>query len=172
MPKRTAVKNISVKRLWANAGWTVRYGRINAGRGSTGAKRLFRVIGEKLPFEAIGHVEQYLKKKGMPRNGVYLAHDSMGCPRYIGRGAIFPRLTARKRAQQLELQYFSFYIVEEKKHEREIETLLIRAAGPLLEFNTKKKRVTHRTGNLLDYEGGTKFFERRYERGHRPKRNK
>jgi len=63
-------------------------------------------------------------------------------------------------------------VVEEKKHEREIETLLIRAAGPLLEFNTKKKRVTIRTGSLLDYESGTKFFERRYERGQKPKRKK
>lgn len=172
MSKRSAVKNIVVKRIWGNNQWTVRYGRVNAGRGSTGARRLFRVVGEKLPFEAIHHVEKYMKTKGLPRNGVYLAHDSMGCPRYIGRGTIFSRLVARKKAQELELTYFSFYVVAEKKHEREIETLLIRAAGPLLEFNTKKKRVTIRTGNLLDYESGTKFFERRYERGTKPRRRK
>ena len=170
MPKKSAVKTIIVKRLWSNSQWTVRYGRVNAGRGSTGAKRLFRIVGEKLPFEAIDAVEKYMKIKGMSRNGVYLAHDSMGCPRYIGRGTIFSRLVARQKEQELELKYFSFYVVEEKKHEREIETLLIRAAGPLLEFNTKKKRVTIRTGNLLDYEPGTKFFERRYERGQKPKR--
>jgi hypothetical protein len=172
MPKKSTVKTIIVKRLWSNAQWTVRFGRVNAGRGSTGAKRLFRVVGEKLPFEAIHAVEKYVKSKGMPKNGVYLAHDSMGCPRYIGRGRIFSRLVARQKAQVLELKYFSFYVVEEKKHEREIETLLIRAAGPLLEFNTKKKRVTIRTGSLLDYESGTKFFERRYERGQKPKRKK
>jgi hypothetical protein len=172
VPKQSTVKTIVVKRLWSNAQWTVRFGRVNAGRGSTGAKRLFRVVGEKLPFEAIQAVEKYMKSKGMPRNGVYLAHDSMGCPRYIGRGRIFLRLVARQRAQVLELKYFSFYVVEEKKHEREIETLLIRAAGPLLEFNTKKKRVTIRTGSTLDYESGTKFFERRYERGQKPKRKK
>ena len=172
MPEKSAVKTIIVKRLWSNSQWTVRYGRVNAGRGSTGAKRLFRIVGEKLPFEAIDAVEKYMKSKGMSRNGVYLAHDSMGCPRYIGRGAIFSRLVARQKAQELELKYFSFYVVEEKKHEREIETLLIRAAGPLLEFNTKKKRVTIRTGNLLDYEPGTKFFERRYERGQKPRRKK
>jgi hypothetical protein len=113
-----------------------------------------------------------MKSKGMSRAGVYVAHDSMGCPRYIGRGSIFSRLAARQKAQQLELKYFSFYVVEEKKHEREIETLLIRAAGQLLEFNTTKKRVTILCGNLRDYEGGTKFFERRYERGQKPKRKK
>jgi len=109
MPKKSAVKIIVVKRLWSNSLWTVRYGRVNAGRGSTGAKRLFSVIGEKIPFEAIHAVEKYMKIKGMSRNGVYLAHDSMGCPRYIGRGRIFSRLVARHNAQRLELKYFSFY---------------------------------------------------------------
>ena len=70
MPKKSAVKTIIVKRLWSNSQWTVRYGRVNAGRGSTGAKRLFRVVGEKLPFEAIGAVEKYMKSKGVSRNGV------------------------------------------------------------------------------------------------------
>lgn len=168
MSKRTAVKSIVATRIWGNTQWTVRYGRVNAGRGSTGGRRLFRVIGEKLPFESIHSVEKYMKRKGMTRAGVYLAHDSMGCTRYIGRGNIFSRLIERQKAQVLELKYFSFYVVNEKKHEREIETLLIRAAGPLLEFNTKKKRVTIRAGNLLDYEAGTKFFERRYERGQKP----
>ncbi|MGA8921725.1 MAG: hypothetical protein WB682_01155 [Candidatus Dormiibacterota bacterium] len=63
------------------------------------------------------------------------------------------------------MKYFSFYVVEEKKHEREIETLLIHAAGPLLQFNTKKKRVTISAGAIQDFEGGTHFFERRYKRG-------
>ena len=59
MPKKSTVKTIVVKRLlWSNAQWTVRFGRVNAGRGSTGAKRLFRVVGEKLPFEAIHAVER------------------------------------------------------------------------------------------------------------------
>ncbi|MGC2745261.1 MAG: hypothetical protein WA672_18995, partial [Candidatus Angelobacter sp.] len=97
--------------------------------------------------------------------GVYVAHDSMGYARYIGRGSIFQRLTARKATQMLELKYFSFYVVKEKKHEREIETLLIRAAGPLLQFNTKKKRLTISAGNIRDYEAGTLFFERHYKKG-------
>ena len=99
MPKKSAVKTIVVKQLWISDQWTVQYGRVNSGRGSTGGRRLFRIVGEKLPFEAIGEVKKYMKSKNMPRNGVYIAHDSMGCPRYIGRGAIFPRLVARQKAQ-------------------------------------------------------------------------
>ena len=79
------------------------------------------------------------------------------------RGAIFARLAARKKAQALELEYFSFYVVNEKKHEREIETLLIRAAAFLLEFNTRKKRVGIEAGSIHDYEAGTVFYQRQYK---------
>lgn len=123
-----------------------------------------------LPFEALSAVNKYLRDNKIRRNGVYLAHDSMGYARYIGRGRIFQRLRARLKDQVLELKYFSFYVVEERKHEGEVETRLIRAAGPLLQFNTNKKRVTISPGRLLDYEAGTHFFERRYKRGKRPKR--
>lgn len=167
------VKKITVPKVWSDKQWIVRYGRLNVGRGRPeGAPRLFKVLGEKLPYEALSHVNRHLRNHGIQRNGVYVAHDSMGYARYIGRGRIFSRLGTRKKAQALELKYFSFYIVEDKKHEREIETLLIRAAGPLLQFNTKKKRLTISSGNLLDYEAGTRFFERRYTRGKRPKRKK
>ena len=170
MAKKAAVKTIKVARIWGDKQWTVRFGKLNPGRGRPEAVRsLFRVVGEKLPFEAIHEVNKYLKREGIGRSGVYVAHDSMGDARYIGRGRIFSRLLARYKAQTLELKYFSFYVVEEKKHEREIETLLIRAAGPLLQFNTKKKRVTISAGNLSDYEAGTLFFERRYVRGKKPK---
>jgi hypothetical protein len=89
----------------------------------------------------------------------------MGFPRYIGRGDIFGRLRSRLKAQPLELTYFSFYVVSERKHEREIETLLIRAAGPLLEFNSKKKRVGISHGNIKDFEAGTLFYERQRKKG-------
>ena len=173
MAKRAAVKTVKVARIWGNTQWLVRFGKLNPGRGRPEAVRsLFRVVGEKLPFEAIHEVNKYLKREQIGRNGVYVAHDSMGYARYIGRGRIFSRLLTRQKAQILELKYFSFYVVEEKKHEREIETLLIRAAGPLLQFNTKKKRLTISAGNLNDYEAGTLFFERRYLRGMRPKGRK
>lgn len=161
------IKTIKVARVWGDKQqWTVRFGWLNAGRGGAGAgKRLFRVVGEKLPFEALAAVNKYLRSQAVGREGVYVAHDSMGYARYIGRGRIFARLRACRRSHKLEIEYFSFYVVEDKKHERELETLLIHVAGPLLQFNTKKKRVTISAGAIQDYEGGTHFFERRYKKG-------
>jgi hypothetical protein len=89
----------------------------------------------------------------------------MGVARYIGRGHIFERLKSRRRAQVLELVYFSFYVGFDKTNEREIETLLIRAVGPQLYFNTRKKREDIQPGNIRDYEAGTFFCERQYKRG-------
>jgi hypothetical protein len=170
MAKKSAVKTIKDAKIFGDGQWTVRFGKLNPGPGRPEAvQSLFRVVGEKLPFEAIHKVSKRLKAEGIARNGVYVAHDSMGYARYIGRGSIFSRLLSRWKAQILELKYFSFYVVEEKKHEREIETLLIHAAGPLLQFNTKKKRLTISAGSLNDYEAGTLFFERRYKKGKKPR---
>ena len=103
----------------------------------------------------------------MSPNGVYAVHDSMGVVRYVGRGMIFQRLRAHKKSHPLEYEYFSFWIVATKQHEREIETLLIRGAGPLLVFNDRKKRVGIEAGNITDYEPGTLYFERQRKRGRR-----
>lgn len=161
-----ARKIIKFDNVFSDNQWIVRFGWLNAGRGKAGSgKRLFRVVGEKLPIEAINKVNNLLRSRLVRREGVYVAHDSMGYARYIGRGRIFARLRACRDRHKLEIKYFSFYVVEEKKHEREIETLLIHAAGPLLQFNTKKKRVTISAGAILDYEAGTHFFERSYKKG-------
>lgn len=167
--KDAATKTVTAQ-VFANGQWAVCFGELKKpprgrGRPPKEVDHLFRVVGEKLPFEALPKVKQHLKAQGDRAQGVYVAHDSMGCPRYIGRGDIFARLEARKKAQQLELEYFSFYVVSEKKHEREVETLLIRAAGFLLEFNERKKRVGLEPGNIRDYEAGTVFYERQYKRG-------
>jgi hypothetical protein len=160
------IKTIKVAKVWGDNQWTVRFGWLNAGRGGARwGKRLFRIVGEKLPFEALNEVNKRLRSQAVRREGVYVAHDSMGYARYIGRGRIFARLRSCRDRHKLEVKYFSFYVVEEKKHEREIETLLIHAAGPLLQFNTKKKRVTISAGAIQDYEAGTHFFERRYKKG-------
>jgi hypothetical protein len=150
--------------------WMVKYGELRRGRGNPGTERLFRVVGEKLPFSALDNVRRDLEQRDLPMQGVYVAHDSMGCPRYVGRGNIFQRLGARKKRQNAELEYFSFYVVEQKKHEREIETLLIRASGFLLEFNEKKKRVGIAPGSVKDFEAGTLFYERQYRKGPARKR--
>ena len=146
--------------------WTVQYGELRRGQGRPlKTEHLFRVIGEKIPYAALPKVKKHLIKEGHTFQGVYIAHDSMGCPRYIGRENIFARLESRKKTQPLELEYFSFYVVSEKKHEREVESLLIRASGFLLEFNDRKKRVGISPGNIIDYEAGTFFYERQHKKG-------
>ena len=167
---KVAAKRVVVEpSVFEDSSWRVCFGNLQPPRRAVGrpfkqAEHLFRVIGEKLPFAALEPVRRHMADAGFGAAGVYVAHDSMGCPRYIGRGAIFGRLSARKKAQPLELEYFSFYVVQEKKHEREIETLLIRAAAFLLEFNTRKKRVGIEAGNVHDYEAGTVFYQRQYRR--------
>lgn len=164
--KARATKTISGQVYADGEHWTVQYGELKRAQGRPSkAEHLFRVVGEKLPFSAMHAVKVHLKEQNHGTHGIYVAHDSMGCPRYIGRGDIFGRLEARYKAKSLELEYFSFYVVSEKKHEREIETLLIRAASFLLEFNTRKKRVGVSPGSIRDYEVGTIFYERQRKKG-------
>ncbi|MGA4113902.1 hypothetical protein ACI2T3_23240 [Ralstonia nicotianae] len=174
--KAAAKRVVIEKDVYAKTPWVVHFGelqRVKKKRGPipTAAKteHLFRVVGEKLPFAALADVKKHLQANGYSSQGVYVAHDSMGCPRYIGRGDIFQRLATRKKAKHLELEYFSFYVVADKKHEREIETLLIRAAAFLLEFNDRKKRIGIAPGSVSDFEAGTVFYVRRHERGAKPK---
>ncbi|QQS03376.1 MAG: hypothetical protein IPK50_13790 [Fibrobacterota bacterium] len=160
--KKAPAKKVISRQIWSDdSRWVVKFGELKRFQGHPGkVDSLFRLIGEKLPFSALPSIKKHIKDQGYTSQGVYIAHDSMGCPRYAGRGNIFQRLSARKKAYPLELEYFSFYVVKEKKHEREIETLLIRAASFSLEFNDKKKRTGISPGNIHDYEAGTNFYER------------
>jgi hypothetical protein len=149
------------KGVWKDATWKVWRGELVRKRGRPPSEQsLFKLVAEKLPFESLKTIETSMKALGIKRTGVYIAHDSMGTARYVGRGSIFTRLRARWKAEPLVLRYFSFYVVLNASHEREVETLLIRAAGPLLEFNDRKKRVTISSGNVSDFEAGTKYFKR------------
>ena len=150
--------------------WSVKFGKLKRGKGRPSlAEHLFKVLGEKLPFECLPSVKEHVEKIVPKPEGVYVAHDSMGCPRYIGRGSVFARLASRLKARPLELKYFSFYLVSVKKHEREIETLLIRSASFLLAFNDRKKRAGISHGNIMDYEPGTLFYERQEKKGVKPR---
>ena len=151
------------KNVWADALWRVWRGELRRRPGRPN-ESLFTAVAEKLPFGSIRTVEKMMKDRRLPRTGVYVAHDSMGTARYVGRGRIFARLKARHKKYPLVLLYYSFYVVPHKSHEREVETLLIRAAGPLLEFNERKKRLTISTGSIRDYEAGTVYFQRRPRR--------
>lgn len=152
--------------VFRDAQWKVIHGKLTPSPGRPGRiKGLFSVVAEKIPFAALDSVRKDMHKQKLPVTGVYIAHDSMGFARYAGRGNIFSRLKSHKKTHSLELAYFSFYIVLEKIHEREIETILIRAAGPQLQFNDRKKRITIAPGNIRDYEPRTLFYERQYKKG-------
>ncbi len=48
------------------------------------------------------------------------------------------------------MHFFSFYLIKSKKHEREIETVLIRVASHLLMFNRRKKRDDIEPGDVRE----------------------
>jgi hypothetical protein len=153
--------------------WSVVVGQLKPLPGTARkADHLFKFVAEKLPWDSLTNVAAHLKKRGVKRQGVYMAHDSMGVARYGGRGNIFPRLRSHKRKYKKELVYFSFYIIENKTHEREIENAILRAAGPQMILNQRKVREGIDPGRVADYEPGTNFFRRKYARGTRPKRRK
>jgi hypothetical protein len=170
--RKAALTKSSVETVRSLPSWTIRYEALKRGKGRPQkVQALFKVIAEKIPFEALDDVRKHVEKQGIAPNGIYVAHDSMGVARYVGRGQIFNRLKARLAAQVLELKYFSFYIGMDKAHEREIETVLIRATGPQLYFNTRKKREDIQPGDVKDYEAGTAFYERQYKRGRKAKKH-
>ena len=174
-PSKRVVHSASV---YEDTKWKVCFGELQKPKKPGPVARsepvpLFRIVGEKLPYSSLAKVRDSVKAHlGKEPNGVYVAHDSMGCPRYVGRGKIFERLQVRHKVNSHELALFSFYVVDQKSHEGEVETLLIRAAGFLLEFNEKKKRVGIGPGSVRDYEPGTFFFERHYKRGMKPPKKK
>lgn len=170
--RKAPLKRHVIGPVHQEAAWNVVFGELKRRQGRPRqVDALFRCVAEKLPFSALGDVGKHIRETHFGMNGidgVYVAHDSMGLARYVGRGKIFDRLKSLLKRHPNELLYFSFYVVQEKNHEREIETLLIRAAGPQLHFNDRKKRVDIQPGNVSDFEAGTFFYERKSPRG--PKR--
>lgn len=104
MQKKAALAKKTFETVWTDDEWSVRGGELKRGKGYPGTPGLFQTVAEKLPYECLTALQ---KKIADPINGIYIAHDSMGCARYIGRGNIFQRLAARKREQPAELKYFS-----------------------------------------------------------------
>ena len=90
----------------------------------------------------------------------------------MSEGAISSAEFVRARESKLEIKYFSFYVVQAKVHERELETVLIRIGAPMLYFNERKKRLDLSPGSIRDYEPGTRFFQRHYKKGRKSKPSK
>jgi hypothetical protein len=151
-----------IEEIWKNENKTqkVVFGKLEPSGGHQ-SKGLFLVIGEKLPFECLSKVRQHVRKRIPSREGVYMAHDSFGVPRYGGRGKIFRRLLARQRKYQKELEYFSFYIVADRSHTAELENVILRAAGPQMLLNKLKVRSGSKPGSVRDYNPGTQFYQRK-----------
>jgi hypothetical protein len=163
MPKPLSRK--SVRGTLGHFGeWNVVYGQLERYRGRP-TDPLFNVVAEKLPYDCLGKVAALLREYKMKTNGVYLVHDSMGYARYGGRGQIFSRLAAHNRKYKKELHYFSFYTIRKKSHERELETAILRAAGPQMVLNVRKVRDRIEPGRVSDYEAGAFFVERQKRRG-------
>ncbi len=168
--KRIKIDEIKIEPRQSREGgqvdWVIQVGELRPlGRTKQKGDHLFKYVAEKLPWDALPKVNTYLKASNVKRVGVYMAHDSFGVARYGGRGNIFHRLQNHKRKYDKELAYFSFYIIENKTHEREIENAILRAAGPQMLLNQRKVRDGIDPGNVNDYEPGTKYFRRRYARG-------
>jgi hypothetical protein len=129
-------------------------------------------VGEKLPYESLDKVADYFRRKLGRAKGVYLAHDSMGVARYGGRGDIFNRLQSHQKKYRKELLYFSFFVIKDKNHEREIETAILRAASSQMILNQRKVRAGLELGNVADYEPGTEFIERQHKKGKKAKQRR
>ena len=162
-------KQVSVPHVWSDANWVVVAGKLVSRGRPRKVRHLFTCIAEKLPFESLAKVERLLKEEGLDAEGVYMAHDSIGVARYGGRGNIFSRLRSHRRKYGGQLPYFSFYIVENKNHERELENAIIRASGQQMIFNERKKGDGIFPGRIEDYEAGSYFFQRQGKRGKRQK---
>jgi hypothetical protein len=158
-------KRVNSETILVDDNWYIQIGELRPIRRKTPQDHLFKYVAEKLPWDALPLVSRYLKDRKVKRLGVYMAHDSFGVVRYGGRGNIFSRLRSHKRKYPKELVYFSFFIIENKTHEREIENAILRAAGPQMILNQRKVRDGIDPGSVNDYEPGTKFFRRRYARG-------
>jgi hypothetical protein len=107
--KRPAKKS-PVEQIWSDSNqWTVGYGRLVPAPGRPRkTTHLFRVLGEKLPIEALDDVRDDVRACELGEEGVYIAHDSMGYARYVGRGQIFSRIKQQAKSSVLEIKYFHF----------------------------------------------------------------
>jgi hypothetical protein len=167
--KKVFGKKSSIAEITDQGRWKVIMGKIiSKGKTSNKYKRLFTLFAEKIPIELLNDIKRkVIEKFGKygKVEGVYVLHDSMSYPRYVVRGDIFGRIISKTKKHLDELKYFSFYVIESKKHERELETLLVHVTGALLQFNERKKRLGTKPGNVLDFERETYFLELQNKRG-------
>lgn len=141
--------------------WRVARGKLVRGPGHPGQQQLFQVVAERIPFEALGAIAKDMKKQQLPCGGVYMLHDSMGGPRYAGLSInVFSRLRNHHHKYGAQLPYFSFFTVLSGRHQKEIETVMVRAVGNAA-INQYKKAVGFEPGSLEGFAPGTIFYQRK-----------
>jgi len=151
--KAKATKSIQ-ERVWHDTSWVVSRGVLKRRRGRPeNVKPLFLVVGEKLPFASIDAVGKQVGQRIGSRSGVYVAQDSMGYARYIGRGKIFTR---RRRLGRIERTCSC--TTRSTSSSRALTGVRLNPcsyvrAGPLLEFNTRKRRANIEPGDVYDFRG-------------------
>ncbi len=126
-------------------------------------KGIILKVAERLPQWVVDYLDP-------EDNGVYVLFDSRGWPCYVGRGNIKGRVSAhfKSHAKAPVIRTFSFYVVEGKAKERELETILIRLASPLLVVNDYKVGGK----NPREFEAGTRFLEVKPRLGRKKSKHK
>ena len=170
--KPVSRKSVNYPSVWRDSDWVVTAGQLVSRGRPRKVRHLFTCVAEKLPFASLSKVHRILSDEKISTEGVYMAHDSMGVARYGGRGQIFTRLGSHRRKHPKQLIYFSFYVIENKNHERELENAILRAAGAQMILNERKTGDGIYPGRVTDYEAGAYFFERQRVRGKRKKTKK
>lgn len=139
-------------------------GEVRARRGRRKPSFL-TLIGEMLPRESWLELPDHV-------SGVYVLFDSSETARYVGiasdvRARLRQYFTGRlkddddKRAITAS---FSVFMVSNRKHARELESLLVHVLGPALFLNERKQRAFGVRPDAKVFEAGTLVLQRRKSR--------
>jgi hypothetical protein len=64
--------------LGPKGNWSVRYGYLKGKKRAGKTQNLFQFVAEKIPFDFLADLQRRADEYKIERNGVYIAHDSMG----------------------------------------------------------------------------------------------
>jgi len=156
------------KYVWDEGARCIRAGKLRSLQGRPRkVSPLVSVVGEHLPFASILDVQRHLcertRKCWQQLLGVYMIHDKKGVVRYAGKGMIFGRLRSHKKKYGDKVTRFSFYLIPDRRHRDEIETLMLR--GLHLTENKQKNRTSTYTRAILSFCPGIHFYQFRGKAG-------
>ncbi len=123
------------------------------------------LVGEMLPREAWRELPDHVA-------GVYVLFDSSETARYVGiasdvrarLGQYFTGSLEGDNDKRAITASFSVFMVSNRKHARELESLLIHVLGPALFLNKRKQRAFGVRPDAKVFEAGTLVLQRRRSR--------